>query len=90
MFSHGCIRLENPEKLAQYLTDNYNSQNKNNIRNLISKKKRHVIDLSKKIKIHVQYITCSGAQNSDMIFFKDIYNKDKEEIKAIFPDQIEI
>ncbi|NOQ26528.1 MAG: L,D-transpeptidase family protein [Bacteroidales bacterium] len=87
-FSHGCIRLENPEKLAQYLTEKCN--NKNNIRNLISKKKRHVIDLSKKIKIHVQYITCSGAQNSDMIFFKDIYNKDKQEIKAIFPDQIEI
>ena len=89
-FSHGCIRLENPEKLAQYLTDNCNSQNKNNIRNLISKKKRHVIDLSEKIKIHVQYITCSGTRNSDIIFFNDVYNKDKEEIKAIFPNQIEI
>lgn len=89
-FSHGCIRLENPEKLAQYLTDNYYSQNKNNIRSLISGKKRHVIDLSEKIKIHVQYITCLGTQNSDMIFLKDIYNKDKEEIKAIFPNQIEI
>ncbi|MCK5169116.1 MAG: L,D-transpeptidase family protein, partial [Bacteroidales bacterium] len=41
-FSHGCIRLENPDKLAQYLTDNYNAQSKNNISNLISKSERHV------------------------------------------------
>jgi hypothetical protein len=89
-FSHGCIRLENPNKLAQYLTDNYNTQNKSDIGNLISANKRHIIDLSEKIEIHIQYITCSGAQNSDMIFFNDVYNKDKEEIKAIFPNQIEI
>jgi len=87
-FSHGCIRLENPDKLAQYLTDNYYSQNEQNIEKLISKNERYVIDLSEKVKIHIQYITCSGAENSDMIFYNDVYNLDKEEIKAIFPDQI--
>ena len=89
-FSHGCIRLENPDKLAQYLTDNYYSQNEQSIEKLISKNERHVIDLSEKVKIHIQYITCSGTESSDMIFFNDVYNLDKEEIKAIFPDQIEI
>ena len=89
-FSHGCIRLENPDKLAQYLTDNYYSQNEQSIEKLISEKERHVIDLSEKVEIHIQYITCSGTENSDMIFYNDVYDLDKEEIKAIFPNQIEI
>ncbi|MCD4834252.1 MAG: L,D-transpeptidase family protein [Bacteroidales bacterium] len=89
-FSHGCIRLENPDKLAQYLTDNYYSQNEQSIEKLILEKERHVIDLSEKVKIHIQYITCSGTENSDMVFYNDVYNLDKEEIKAVFPDQIEI
>ncbi len=89
-FSHGCIRLENPDKLAQYLTDNYYSQNEQSIEKLISNNERHVIDLSEKVKIHIQYITCSGTENSDMIFYNDVYNLDKEEIKAVFPNQIEI
>ena len=89
-FSHGCIRLENPDKLAQYITDQYNSHDEQNIESLISKNERHVIDLSEEIKIHVQYITCSGAENSDMVFFNDIYDLDEEEIKATFSDQLEI
>ncbi|MBU8892839.1 MAG: L,D-transpeptidase family protein [Bacteroidales bacterium] len=89
-FSHGCIRLENPDKLAQYLTDNFNTQHENDIERLISENERHVIDLSEKVKIHIQYITCSTTQNSDMIFYDDVYNLDKEEIMAIFPDQFEI
>jgi hypothetical protein len=87
-YSHGCIRLENPDKLAQYITDNYNSHTKSDISNLISENNRHVIDLSEKVKIHIQYITCSGDQNSEIVFHEDIYNKDKEEIKAVFPDQM--
>ncbi len=89
-YSHGCIRLENPDKLAQYLTNNYNNEDKKNIKKLISEKKRQVIDLSENVKIHIQYITCSGSENSDMVFFNDIYNLDEEEIKAVFPDLYEI
>ncbi|MCK5029397.1 MAG: L,D-transpeptidase family protein [Bacteroidales bacterium] len=88
-YSHGCIRLENPDKLAQYLTNNYNDDKKN-IKKLISEKKRQVIDLSEKVKIHIQYITCSGTENSDMVFFNDIYNLDEKEIKAVFPNLLEI
>ncbi|MFC2152134.1 L,D-transpeptidase family protein [Bacteroidota bacterium] len=89
-FSHGCVRLENPDKLAQYLTDNYSQQRDSSIEKLISENERQEIDLTEKIKIHIQYITCSGSNNSDIVFFNDIYNLDTEEIKAIFLNQIEI
>jgi murein L,D-transpeptidase YcbB/YkuD len=89
-YSHGCVRLENPDKLAQYLTSKYNNEEHKDFNELISDKKRQVVDLSEKVKIHIQYITCSGSENSDMVFFNDIYNLDEEEIKAIFPDLLEI
>lgn len=85
-FSHGCIRLENPCKLAQYLTDTYYSQNEYNIDQLISEKERHVIDLAEKINIHVQYITCIGNIDSEMVFYNDVYNLDYKEIMEVFPD----
>ncbi len=88
-FSHGCVRLENPDKLAQYLTNKYYNQNTENFDKLIAQKERQVIDLSEKVKIHIQYITCSGNENS-IVFFDDVYNRDEEEIKAIFLNQIEI
>jgi murein L,D-transpeptidase YcbB/YkuD len=88
-YSHGCIRLENPEKLAQYLSDTYNTVKNLNFKQLISKKQRQEIQLSEKINIHIQYITCSGDENNDMVFYNDIYDRDKEEIKVVFPTQTE-
>ena len=85
-FSHGCVRLENPDKLAQYLTDKYTNHRDLNIENIISENERHEIALSEKVKIYIQYITCTASENSEMMFLDDIYNKDLEEIKAIFPD----
>lgn len=87
-FSHGCIRLENPDKLAQYLTDRYFSNNDLNIKKLISSNQNNEIILTEKIKIYIQYITCSGKENFDLEFYGDIYNLDKQEITVIFPDQI--
>lgn len=89
-FSHGCIRLENPDKLAQYLTDKFYAQSSFNINELISTRNSKEINLEQKVKIHIQYITCSGTDNADMVFFSDIYNLDQQDITGLFPVQLEI
>jgi murein L,D-transpeptidase YcbB/YkuD len=89
-FSHGCIRLENPDKLAQYLTDKFYSESSFDIKDMISKKNSNEINLEERVKIYIQYITCSGKENADMEFYSDIYNLDRGEISAIFPVQLEI
>ncbi|MGM0503235.1 MAG: L,D-transpeptidase family protein [Bacteroidota bacterium] len=89
-YSHGCIRLENPEQLAQYLIDKNFSQNKTDFNTLISEKEHHIIDLPQKMDIHIQYITCSADSQSELKFFNDIYNLDQKEINQILPDQMEI
>ena len=88
-YSHGCIRLENPDKLAQYLTQKDNSRSEN-FNNLLSTSERQVIDLSKKVDIHIQYITCSTFEDNDLVFYNDIYKLDQDELKVVFPDLFEI
>lgn len=89
-FSHGCIRLENPDKLAQYLADKFYTQNSYNIKDLISTRNSSEINLDQKVKIHIQYITCSGKENADMEFYGDIYNLDRQDITGLFPVKLEI
>jgi murein L,D-transpeptidase YcbB/YkuD len=85
-FSHGCVRLENPNKLAQYLTNKYTQQKNQDIENLLSKSIREEINLAEKVKIHIQYITCSATENADLVFYDDVYNLDNKEIKEVFPN----
>ncbi|PKP39793.1 MAG: hypothetical protein CVT98_00465 [Bacteroidetes bacterium HGW-Bacteroidetes-15] len=89
-FSYGCIRLEEPDRLAQYLADKFYSESKFDIKKLISTNNSSEISLAERVKIHIQYITCSGKDNSDMEFYGDIYNLDRDEITAIFPVLLEI
>ncbi|MGB4535165.1 MAG: hypothetical protein WBI34_03255, partial [Tenuifilaceae bacterium] len=89
-YSHGCIRLENPDKLAQYLTDRYIDDESWNIKKLISSKESKTINLKQKLGVHIQYITCSGNDGYGMEFYKDIYNLDRDEMATVFPNQPEI
>lgn len=85
-FSHGCVRLENPNKLAQYITDKYTAYDNHDIDHLILNSHREEINLSEKVKIHIQYITCSATENAGLIFYNDIYNLDQKELKEVFPN----
>ena len=88
-FSHGCIRLENPDKLAQYITDRF-VEDELNIQQLISNRSTTDIELSNQLDVHIQYITCTAAEDRNMQFFADIYNRDKQEIMSTFPGLLEI
>lgn len=89
-YSHGCVRLQNPDKLAQYISDNFYQQENLNINKIISQKERYEINLSQKLNIHIQYITCSGSDTKDMVFYDDVYNLDKTEITEVFQELAEI
>lgn len=75
-FSHGCIRVQNPEILAQHLVEHYGPEQavKVEIEQLIADKKITAIKLERTIPIHIQYITCGISDNGSFIFFDDIYN----------------
>ncbi len=83
-YSHGCIRLQNPEKFAQYLIENYHTgENTPDIHSLLSIHENREIELSEPVNIHIRYFTVEADENLNIHFYKDIYGKDKESIIAM-------
>ncbi len=84
-YSHGCIRLQNPDQLASYLVENHmGSEQKPDISNLVSRRIHKEISLSEPIDIHIRYLTCEADEDLNLYFYTDIYNRDETSIQALF------
>jgi len=77
--SHGCIRVQNPEKLAEYMVRVIQSDS-TDICRLIEKGIHREINLSTAIPIHISYITCETDEKGSLFFYKDIYGIDQKEL----------
>ncbi len=84
-YSHGCVRLQNPDQFASYLVENnLDAEQKPDISNLIARRIHKEIILSEPIDIHIRYFTCEADENLNLYFYKDIYNRDEASIKTLF------
>jgi len=86
-FSHGCIRVQNPGKLAGYIAAVAHSDSIN-IAGLIATGHHHEIRLAKTMPIHIRYITCEADANGGLYFYRDIYGIDEKELAALEPFRI--
>ncbi len=93
--SHGCVRVQEWEKLAFYIARNDSMNRKNgvapgyttdSIRNWISAKERHRIEVKNHIPLYLQYFTCEGI-NGKIKFYDDIYGEDKILREKYFADK---
>ena len=84
-YSHGCVRLQNPDQFASYLVENnLDAEQKPDISNLIARRIHKEIILSEPIDIHIRYLTCEADDNLNLYFYKDIYNRDETSIQTLF------
>jgi murein L,D-transpeptidase YcbB/YkuD len=75
-FSHGCIRVEEPEVLANYVLEGYSEWDAARIKNaMYSGDERHV-KLKEKIPVHITYFTAWVDENGGLHFQPDIYGYD--------------
>ncbi|MFM2327690.1 MAG: hypothetical protein RIR31_1892 [Bacteroidota bacterium] len=83
--SHGCVRVQEWEKLAFYILRNDSMQIKNpdslryntdSLKNWIANKERHRVDVKNKIPIFIRYFSCEG-KDGKIKFYDDIYGEDK-------------
>lgn len=77
--SHGCIRIQYPEKLADYIVKVIQSDSMD-INSMIERGIHREINLVKAIPIHIGYITCDADEKGDLYFYQDIYGTDQEEL----------
>jgi len=76
-FSHGCIRVEQAEKLADLLLKNDGAENQAAIvHKAIAAYQTRTFNLQKSVPIKITYLTCE-VRKGNLIMYKDIYNLDK-------------
>ncbi len=83
--SHGCVRVQDWEKLAFYIADNDSIYQKpgsvrlynvDSIKNWLATKERKRIIVKNRIPLSIRYFTCEG-KNGKIVFYDDIYGEDK-------------
>jgi murein L,D-transpeptidase YcbB/YkuD len=93
--SHGCVRVQEWEKLAFYIARNDSlnvsepgslKYNTDSIKNWIAQKERHRIDVKNKIPIYIRYFSCEGKEGK-IKFYDDIYGEDKVLREKYFADK---
>ncbi len=82
--SHGCVRLQNPEKLAEYLVNVVQSDS-TDISGLINRGIRREFNLAIAVPIHISYITCDADEKGNLYFYRDIYGIDEKELAELQP-----
>ncbi|TRX24392.1 L,D-transpeptidase family protein [Flavobacterium franklandianum] len=75
--SSGCVRVENPLKLAQYLLADEANWNIERITETLKNGKTKAIKINNEVNVHVLYWT-AWSENNTLIFRDDIYNLDAD------------
>jgi L,D-transpeptidase YcbB len=76
-FSHGCIRLAEPMKLAAYLLKNQAGWDQASIENAMNSGKELWVPLANPIPVSIVYITAWVDDEGELNFREDIYGLDK-------------
>jgi murein L,D-transpeptidase YcbB/YkuD len=93
--SHGCVRVQEWEKLAFYIARNDSMSvtntenlkyNTDSIKNWIAHKEKHRIDVKNRVPLFIRYFSCEGKEGK-IKFYDDIYGEDKVLREKYFADK---
>lgn len=79
-FSHGCVRVRNPQRLAEVLLGIDKGWSPDEVAKLVKVKGEPVengIDLDRHIPVHITYFTARVDDDGDVVTSKDVYGHEK-------------
>ncbi len=83
-FSHGCIRLSEPKRLAQFLLRDDSSWNEKRMDTSMHSSKEIWVTLNKTIPVFIGYFTAWVDSDGKLNFRKDIYGHDTKLAEKLF------
>jgi murein L,D-transpeptidase YcbB/YkuD len=83
-YSHGCIRLEEPDKMAQYLLRNQPEWTDSKIYEAMNSGKEKYVKLKQPVPVFITYYTAWVGENGQLNFREDIYEHDKKLVAKMF------
>jgi len=77
-FSHGCVRVENPVKLAIFLLKGQDNGQwtQDKIMKVVETRENTRVNLKQPIPVHITYLTAWAEQDGTVHFRKDAYKRD--------------
>ena len=84
-FSHGCIRVRNPRKLAEVIFRDVQGWDVGRIPELLGRKaeENNAVDLDRKISVHNVYFTLLPDGRGGLRQLRDVYGHDKRITQAL-------
>lgn len=76
-FSHGCIRIQEPAKLAAFLLKDRKEWTTEKINRAMHAGKEQYVTLAKKVPVFIAYLTAFTDRKGRLNFRKDIYRLDE-------------
>lgn len=76
-FSHGCIRVMEPVKLAEFLLGNQKNWNKERIVGAMNLGRERYVALTRQVPVYIAYLTAFCDRGNVLNFRNDIYNLDE-------------
>jgi L,D-transpeptidase YcbB len=75
-YSHGCIRVEHPDRLAELLLAKDKGWSAEQVRGLLAEGYNNEVALEHEIPVHVTYFTAVADDEGRIAYFADIYGLD--------------
>ena len=76
-FSHGCIRVEHPLRLAEILLDDTKMYSKDKINEIVKASVTLSLKLAPPLQILIIYLTASTDTSGEIVFHEDVYDVDE-------------
>jgi L,D-transpeptidase YcbB len=83
-YSHGCIRVKEPEKLAQYVLRNQPEWTPEKIEEAMSSNEQKFVKVKDPIPVLITYYTAWVDENGQLNFREDIYGHDTDLASKMF------
>lgn len=83
-FSHGCIRLSQPQKMAEWLLRNDPAWNSEKIVAAMNRTSEHAVKLKNPVPVFIIYYTAWVDNEGRLNFRDDVYRHDAELVKKMF------
>lgn len=83
-YSHGCIRLSDPEKMANYVLKDNTEWSPESINSAMNSQEEKYVKLKNPIPVLITYYTAWVDENNLLHFADDIYGHDKAVIEKMF------
>jgi murein L,D-transpeptidase YcbB/YkuD len=75
-FSHGCIRVQDPETFGAFVLDRQPGWSQDAIKAAIATGKRQIVSLDQPLPVHITYLTAWVDKDGTVNFRRDVYGRD--------------